>query len=348
MSFSGYASGDSLEVWVAGADGSCDDDNDRKGDSQRCWKVGRVNPTGTAATMEIPVRRIVAEDYDGDEDSTYDEDICDLETDSTSARTITLYFMFINDAVYKAGVYWQTKMDLVGPEPPGEVEVGVGDTILVLDWDDNDDEDQTSYRFYCDPPIGEEGTSSGSGVLPTTDASTAFAADVTVEASDAADAEVDAEAGVEASTTDASTTDASDAGSDADAEETSTETTGPSGTCETEVLYEGADPPEDEKYLCGTGSGTSGRITGLVNGQRYAVAVASVDSVGNVGQLSNVECNTPTIVDDFYRVYRDAGGKAGGGFCAASGGVGHGAGVSGLILIALAAIGGSLRRRRHS
>lgn len=341
LTFSGYASNDSLEVWVGGADGSCQEDDDRKGESQRCWQVGRVDPTGTGATLEIPVRRIVAENYDGDEDSTYEDDVCDVETDSTSARAISLYFMFINDGVFKAGYKWQTHMDLVGPAPPDDVEVGEGDTILVLDWDDNDDEDQVSYRFYCDPPPGEEQVDTGGGPI---DASTAFNADVVVPILDAA---ADGEAGVEGGT-DAGPDDAGEAGTDGSTSDAATVPSGPSGNCETSALYEGADPPEDEKYLCGTGSGTSGRITGLINGQRYAVAIASVDSVGNLGKLSNVECNSPTIVNDFYRVYRDAGGQAGGGFCAASGGVGHGAGVSGLVLIALAALGGSLRRRRHS
>jgi hypothetical protein len=44
--------------------------------------------------------------------------------------------------------------------------------------------------------------------------------------------------------------------------------------------------------------------------------VAAVDALGNAGPLSNVACATPKEVNDFFENYRNAGGSAGGGFCA--------------------------------
>ncbi len=45
------------------------------------------------------------------------------------------------------------------------------------------------------------------------------------------------------------------------------------------------------------------------------MAIAGYDSVGNVGVLSEVVCGTPEPVIDFFDVYREWGGLAGGGFC---------------------------------
>jgi hypothetical protein len=60
-------------------------------------------------------------------------------------------------------------------------------------------------------------------------------------------------------------------------------------------------------------------MTGLENGIRYAVAIAPYDKVGNVGKLSTLDCATPEDVNDFFDLYREAGGKAGGGFCSVDG-----------------------------
>ncbi|HXX68823.1 MAG TPA: hypothetical protein VEK07_16670 [Polyangiaceae bacterium] len=63
---------------------------------------------------------------------------------------------------------------------------------------------------------------------------------------------------------------------------------------------------------------TAYTIKGLTNGETYAVAVAAVDNSGNPGPPSAQSpetCNFPAPVNDFYALYRDAGGLAGGGFC---------------------------------
>jgi hypothetical protein len=72
------------------------------------------------------------------------------------------------------------------------------------------------------------------------------------------------------------------------------------------------------KYLCGSVSGlsaTKGSVTNLTNFKTYTVAIAAVDGVGNVGPLSTLACDAPQPIDDFFKVYRDAGGQAGGGYC---------------------------------
>jgi hypothetical protein len=47
----------------------------------------------------------------------------------------------------------------------------------------------------------------------------------------------------------------------------------------------------------------------------YAVAVSAVDELGNPGPLSNIDCEAPEDLEEFFEAYRRAGGQGGGGFC---------------------------------
>ncbi len=54
----------------------------------------------------------------------------------------------------------------------------------------------------------------------------------------------------------------------------------------------------------------------LINGHQYAIAVAAYDDDGNVGALSNLGCQTPEPVTDFWDKYKEDGGASlGGGYC---------------------------------
>lgn len=61
-------------------------------------------------------------------------------------------------------------------------------------------------------------------------------------------------------------------------------------------------------------------VKGLTNFVTYNIVVAAVDGSGNVGPPSTEACNYPAPVNDFWDLYREAGGQAGGGFCALRGG----------------------------
>lgn len=92
------------------------------------------------------------------------------------------------------------------------------------------------------------------------------------------------------------------------------------GECSSSLLIPGEIPPASLS-ACGSASGktvTELGATSLDNGQSYVVAVSAVDQVGNAGELSELACGTPQPVTDFFEAYRDAGGKAGGGFCSVS------------------------------
>jgi hypothetical protein len=75
-----------------------------------------------------------------------------------------------------------------------------------------------------------------------------------------------------------------------------------------------------DNFRCGGAgkSATGGNATGLVDGVKYDVAVATTDSYNNVGTLSTVTCAVPQPVTGFFKAYQEAGGRAGGGFCSFS------------------------------
>jgi hypothetical protein len=78
----------------------------------------------------------------------------------------------------------------------------------------------------------------------------------------------------------------------------------------------------------------------------YNVVVAAVDASGNVGPPSPEACDYPAPVNDFYTLYRNAGGAAGGGFCALEA-VGMPAGSSAAALGGVGAVILGLYRRRR-
>ncbi|MBX3182978.1 MAG: fibronectin type III domain-containing protein [Polyangiaceae bacterium] len=91
------------------------------------------------------------------------------------------------------------------------------------------------------------------------------------------------------------------------------------GACTSAALVPGEVPSSE--YECGSNSSrtaTSGTVSGLTNFQEYVVGVSAVDNLGNAGPLSELVCATPEPVDDFFELYRRAGGKGGGGYCAMS------------------------------
>jgi hypothetical protein len=148
--------------------------------------------------------------------------------------------------------------------------------------------------------------------------------------------------------------------------------TGSGGICESSVLSNGSSLVLDGSAAAATGGGiskidprylykpdsntgitipsqtaSSYTITGLVDGQQYNIAIAAVDALGNVGPLSNLQCGTPKLVNDFWKTYLTDNGKAGGGFCAleaAGAPAGSAVFLGGFVAIAAAA----WRRRRRN
>lgn len=321
-----------FEVWVApNSSTDCSD------------KTARDNSTGATkcklvATNGAPVVNgkviVKSSDIAGAIDSVSG---CDFTGSGTAPIATNIYFMLIpsgGGSVDPANVckWSDTSVDLVGPEPPTAPTAGIGDTIATISYTlSNNQQDVLGYQFFCDPPPAGGAGGAGGATSATTSATTAATTSATTGSGGAG--------GAGGGTT-TSTTATTGSG-------TSSGTNGGAADCPSSVLVAGQIP--DLAYQCGKTNGASGNATGLTNGVTYAIGVAGYDNLGNVGKLSTMVCVTPGPVDDFFTLYKDAGGKAGG--CAirrsdepsrAGGPAGEGTGLGlGLGLLALAA----LRRR---
>jgi hypothetical protein len=269
----------------------------------------------------------------------------------------------------------------------GNISVGVGDTVLIIGVPGTTDPDTQGYNVYCDPPPGSESatetvpvdaatnngnctTSSAGGLtdaLASTDAlvddgSTDSAATIISTPNDDAggnvcgaklnDSGIPAPGGCSQSSVlvagggTTSTAVTNEAGETIFEDAESTTTVAEEGGV---AINGGTMKLIDPKYICGQTGGTSTSINveHLKDGYYYNIAVAATDAAGNVGPLSNVACGEPVPVADFWRLYYEAGGRAGGGFCSAEG-VGVPAGTSGLGVLMVASMVAIVRRRRRS
>jgi hypothetical protein len=107
------------------------------------------------------------------------------------------------------------------------------------------------------------------------------------------------------------------------------------------------------RFLCSgllPSTATSYRITGLQNEIWYGVSAAAVDKYGNASAIDpdlGVAYGKPVATVDFYSDYREAGGKAQGGFCSLAGWERRpGAMGLGLVALGLLALILMLRRSR--
>jgi hypothetical protein len=249
-----------------------------------------------------------------------------------------------------AYIYSQST-DLVGPPAPTGVGETVGDTLFNVTWMANVDTDTAAYDVYIDPLPGQTSVAtvgpSDASVLVCPDTGVA-----TPSGNDSGDGDDGDDGPTPDATVDASATPTADAGcylinvgSSASA----------SGTCGSTLLTSGivqdaggiiqeVDEAGDliEGGVVESGNGGistipcqnivgagcsssvtvsdksigSYTITGLTNNVTYNVVVAAVDGSGNIGPPSTEVCDYPSPVNDFWDVYRQDGGLAGGGLCA--------------------------------
>ncbi len=276
--------GDPVEVWAGTSD--CVASRGNTTERGQCWIVAREASPDFSFTIEVPVRNIVARRITGtNPPMNLPESVCDESTDP-SGEQFTFYILQEEGGQAGASVTWDggpegTGFDLVGPEPPGSISVGVGERQLAIRIDDIDEEaDRERFEAFCVP----EGTMALPGE------------------GEEVDAGVIADAGADA-TVSGTAASAVDAGGPAPA------------ACFTPIIRSGQRPPIG--FSCGVAGETSTtlRTDRLTNNTTYAVGVAGQDAVGNAGVLSELQCGTPIELDDFYEIYSRNGGLGGGGFC---------------------------------
>ncbi len=263
-----------IEVWAGN-----DDCAERRGQQDRgqCWIVAAAPPDTPQTTVIVPVRNVVAQSTASSlVPMEYDASVCEGSIDP-DGQSVTFYFFFQDGGkALTGGITWDAKaaggtgFDLVGPAPPGSVDVTVGESQLSISIGDVDEEgDRERFEAFCvqggtavDPPVAPALDAGGAAVI--------------------------------------------DAGSSEGAAPPE---------CSTPLLRAGQRAPLG--YSCGLASETSGTLqtSELVNGTTYAVGVAGQDILGNAGALSDIQCGTPLVLDDFYEMYTESGGRGGGGFC---------------------------------
>jgi hypothetical protein len=280
--------------------------------------------------------------------------------------TITVYFLYFSPGQVANAASSATQtvtVDTVGPAPPGGLTTLPGNTRITVNWtaisgsggptDSGSTSSNTAtgsgltsltgVEVYC-VPAETVTTAPASPVCTTTPNE---AGTVITPVTDAGDTG-DAEAGVDAATTEdaGETTTCIDGGGGGTNNCASSIFTSPDGGSTLVTADFTA------KYGCGNITGNTGtsvvaeNVGGqpLVNGTRYAVAVAATDAFGNVGPLSPTVCEVPAETTDFWDGYKAAGGKAGGG-CATSGDEELPIGSLGIFGV-VAALGASSVRRR--
>jgi hypothetical protein len=328
--------GQVLEVW-ASSSGDCSATTSRYGvTSSACWKL---LPTfgswtvgyGGSTTLMIPAQNLVAARTNASNDPNFFQAGTAADCNpanhaggsvpSTGVAVTIFIYGFVgvgNNATPTVTATWTNAgYDLIGPTAPTTVSAAAADTELYMNWSQVVATDLAGYHIYCKAP---DGNVPDAGALS---------------------------AGGASSTGGAGSTGGAAAGAAATGGGTSTADAGLNynASCPDSQILQGAFPSGMTPSGSATDKlATSGIASGLTNGQQYACAVAAYDTRQNDGPFSAVQCGTPWYVDDFYSVYRKAGGKAGGGFCT----IGHAGSAIGF-LIPLASIAMfALRRRRRN
>jgi hypothetical protein len=306
-----------LQVWAGarGVDCSLSKNRDGSGSSQ-CWLLYSDTASSANTRVDIPAIDLVARGATTGSSrraavvhGKYPDACIDGASDKTTPLGLQFFYVDARgDVVGEPSTWKDAGYDVAPPSPPKSLSGSAGDTRLYVDWTPTTEHDVRGYRFYCDP------------------SRTAIAGDAAILATappldPLSDSRKAAEAGASSETAEAG---ASSETADAGASSETTDGGRSKSSCsDSTPLMKGIDPvyPDSlDAYICGSGNSGdhSGMIEHLKNYTDYVVAVAAVDEVGNVGKLSEPVCATPVEVTDFFELYRQAGGSAGGGMCSLS------------------------------
>jgi hypothetical protein len=347
---SGFDGSESLQVWATKS-GDCLTTGERGIGSAAatCWLVdqgfsGLVIGTSTMKTFDIRVQDIVGlENSPLPAGANYIRQGASACTAQTSFVGVPMDLFFlplgtdqnVKGTPYK---YHIPSADLVGPPAPAGVSIADGDTLFVVNWMPNVDSDTTGYDIFIDPIPGQEDASASSVAVPMLYCPDTGAPLPEAGGDGSIDDSGDAGASGAAMTNDASSTDAAcfyitvggapavsstcndpalaggivqDSGTTTDDAGNVISGSGGISTIQPQYLVPGA----AGLTVSGKAAGNY-TIGGLRNGTVYNVAVSAVDTSGNVGPPSPQSCDYPAPVNDFWNLYRQGGGQAGGSLCA--------------------------------
>jgi hypothetical protein len=344
--------GYTLQVWAGDRGIDCaQKENRQTGSDSECWLVFGSEADEPTMSVDVSAVDLVAREAPAKKGAEArvvhgSTDVC-TDSDADNGVPLGLHFMLVDSAGRVQGdaqVWSDIGYDVVPPAAPTNVTASSGETRLFVDWTAPKQNDVRSYVLYCD--------SAPNAVY---DAEAPVRTRSFADTAEEAGAVIDPDAAIAPSNTSADAAGAVDAATSRTSSPTDdADDAGAAGTCARwSDLLPGADPVSPRslaRYVCGSAgaSDRSATLDHLANDLQYVVAVAALDDSGNVGTLSDQVCETPVEITDFFELYRQAGGKAGGGICSiARPGTYAGASVPIASVAALFAVAALRVRRRY-
>jgi hypothetical protein len=347
-----------MQVWAGATDCTQTSARQANSGATHCWPVVQTTALEQSFTVNIRAQDLVAFISNPEPPTTYTpQGITACQSQSApGVEALGVYFMAMEAdglTVDGTSAMYSLNAALVGPLPPTGVTAGVGENLIVVSWTPATDATIQGYNVYCQDQganaseAGVDGAAVPTLVCPST--GVAAVSDGAAEASDVdacvlenvsgasgaggascvSNALVDSYClvnGVSVSPAECLSTNATEVDSGIVASIVTDAETGeasvPAGTA---VGISNI----SSIYLCGqVGGNTTSSLTvqsfsdggaSIQDFTQYAVGVAAFDGEGNVGLISNLSCVTPAPVTTFWDKYTEAGGLAGGGFCALEG-----------------------------
>ncbi len=365
VGLSGFV-GQALEIWASTtADCSTDGSRGKAGTPPICWKVGEEGAmnvqTSTSANFDVRVQNIVGPQAAPPTTGalvSWGSSAC-YQQSSYASVLMNVWFVPVDSSGHLPSGAMATSFpvntDLVGPPAPTGIGEAIGDTFLSINWTPNVDPDTIGYDLYVAQTASAAGAVTDSASGYTLVCSGDAANDATI---DAAAAPVEASCAYVMNPTTPTGCGGSlfsqSALADGSGSVTVADDAGDDGSVSVSATGGGVSQIPTKYLVNANGTTTmtvsspsvgSYPVKGLTNSAPYTVVVSAVDGFGNVGPPSAEVCATPLAVNDFYKVYRLAGGSAGGGFCTLEA-VGAPTGAS-LASVGFGAIAFGLARRRR-
>ena len=290
-----FVANDEIQAWASQDSNDCTDITLRSGATQRCWRVDQGIPLLTAQTVTLKVRDIIASPTTFTSGYTAGSaSICGAL--DFSSFNVTFMVLLTGNAV--SSVVQNVQADTIGPPALSGVSVTQGDTRLEVSWNSVGEAGATtatSVSVFYTPANSNTAIDAGSSLVSkdggsetvTTPAETDEAGDILVEAG--------------------TTTTTADGGCFL----TPNEITSGGGACSAPGFTSTGPDTTVQSISVGQFS-SQATISGLTNGVTYAVGVAAQDAFLNNGTISDLQCQSPTLLNDFFETYRNDGGLAGG------------------------------------
>ncbi len=321
-----------IQAWAGLSD--CASNENRNGQNPTCWAVTDPRALINGPTsVRVRVQDIVANMFStnsklssgiGKQYVHNDNAVCSRQTPGSGETGISIFFYAISGGttVDGTGYAYKTTVKLVGPPAVTGITLAPGNSALTVGWTPAQGISTIlNYNIFWATDARPNPASApvdGDGAPDASDASDDAAADPDEEVdlsdedagqpddADASAGSTDADASADDGGVDASTA------VEADAAAPSMCRSSLDGLVDTINLRSTVKSGQTNSS---GGLTSSYRIKGLHNNKLYAVAVGAVDILGNVGQLSTIQCGEPVETIGFWDRYTHAGGLAGGGFC---------------------------------